>query len=138
MILQKLKQAAEESPRRKITDAVNHGAGLLQRCGQRQATRRRAIAGLKRPRIINEPTAAALAYGPRQAKDETHRGLHDSARTSTSRARSAGDCRSQATTADTHLGGDDLNVASIDGWPRVCKKSKAFDLSKDRIGRLQV
>src|SRR5437870_10219291 len=116
MILQKLKQAAEDYLGEKIADAVITVPAYFNDA-QRQATKDAGkIAGLNVLRIINEPTAAALAYGLDKKKDETI--AVDDFRGATfdlsTLAVGEGVIEVKATTGDTHLGGDHHDQPTVD------------------------
>jgi molecular chaperone DnaK len=118
----------------------HHGAGLLQR-RQRQATKDAGrIAGLDVKRIINEPTAAALAYGlDKKAATARSRCTTWAAAPSTSRSsRSATACfEVLSTNGDTFLGGEDFDQRVIDYLADEFKKEQGIDLRKDKLSRLQ-
>ena len=111
MILQKLKQAAEDYLGEKVTDAVITVPAYFNDA-QRQATKDAGkIAGLNVLRIINEPTAAALAYGLDKKKDETIAVYDFGGGTFDISVLEVGEgvVEVKATNGDTHLGGDDLD-----------------------------
>ena len=111
MILQKLKQAAEDYLGEKLTDAVITVPAYFND-SQRQATKDAGkIAGLNVQRIINEPTAAALAYGLDKKKDETIAVYDFGGGTFDISVLEVGEgvVEVKATNGDTHLGGDDLD-----------------------------
>ncbi len=135
MVLQKLKSDAEERLGEKITEAVITVPAYFDD-SQRQATKDAGrIAGLEVKRIINEPTAAALAYGFNKKKDEKivvydlGGGTFD-----VSVLEVAEDTvEVKATNGDTHLGGDDFDQLII-GWIIAeFKKQEGIDLSKDQL-----
>src|SRR5437867_5069164 len=116
MVLQKLKQAAEDYLGEKVTDAVVTVPAYFNDA-QRQATKDAgAIAGLNVLRIINEPTAAALAYGLDKKKDETIAVYDFGGGTFDISVLEVGEgvVEVKATNGDTHLGGDDINDRIID------------------------
>jgi molecular chaperone DnaK len=135
MILQKLKQAAEDHLGEKITDAVITVPAYFND-SQRQATKDAGkIAGLNVLRIINEPTAAALAYGLDKKKDETIAVYDFGGGTFDISVLEVGEgvVEVKATNGDTHLGGDDLDHRIIEWLAAEFKKSEGIDLSKDRM-----
>jgi molecular chaperone DnaK len=135
MILQKLKAAAEDYLGQKVTDAVITVPAYFNDA-QRQATKDAGkIAGLNVLRIVNEPTAAALAYGLDKKKDETIAVYDFGGGTFDISILEVGEgvVEVKATNGDTHLGGDDLDQRVIDWMVGEFKKSEAVDLSKDRM-----
>ena len=135
MILQKLKQAAEDYLGEKVTDAVITVPAYFNDA-QRQATKDAGkIAGLNVSRIINEPTAAALAYGLDKKKDETIAVYDFGGGTFDISVLEVGEgvVEVKATNGDTHLGGDDLDDRIIEWLVAEFKKSEGVDLSKDRM-----
>jgi molecular chaperone DnaK len=135
MILQKLKQAAEDYLGEKVTDAVITVPAYFND-SQRQATKDAGkIAGLNVLRIINEPTAAALAYGLDKKKDETIAVYDFGGGTFDISVLEVGEgvVEVKATNGDTHLGGDDLDDRIIEWLVSEFKKSDGVDLSKDRM-----
>jgi molecular chaperone DnaK len=135
MVLQKLKQAAEDYLGEKITDAVVTVPAYFNDA-QRQATKDAGrIAGLNVQRIINEPTAAALAYGLDKKKDETIAVYDFGGGTFDISVLEVGDgiVEVKATNGDTHLGGDDLDDRIIQWLVTEFRKSDGIDLSKDRM-----
>jgi len=135
MILQKLKQAAEDYLGEKVTDAVITVPAYFNDA-QRQATKDAGrIAGLNVPRIINEPTAAALAYGLDKKKDETIAVYDFGGGTFDISVLEVGEgvVEVKATNGDTHLGGDDLDDRIIEWLVAEFKKAEGVDLSKDRM-----
>jgi molecular chaperone DnaK len=135
MILQKLKQAAEDYIGEKVTDAVITVPAYFNDA-QRQATKDAGtIAGLNVLRIINEPTAAALAYGLDKKKDETIAVYDFGGGTFDISVLEVGEgvVEVKATNGDTHLGGDDLDDRIIDWLAAEFKKQEGIDLSKDRM-----
>jgi molecular chaperone DnaK len=135
MVLQKLKQAAEDYLGEKVTDAVITVPAYFNDA-QRQATKDAGrIAGLNVMRIINEPTAAALAYGLDKKKDETIAVYDFGGGTFDISVLEVGEgvVEVKATNGDTHLGGDDLDDRIIDWLVAEFKKSEGIDLSKDRM-----
>ncbi len=134
-ILQKLKHAAEEYLGETITDAVITTPAYFND-SQRQATKDAGkIAGLNVKRIINEPTAAALAYGLDKKKDETIAVFDFGGGTFDVSILEVGDnvVEVKATNGDTHLGGDNLDQRVIDWLITEFKKDQGIDLSKDQM-----
>jgi molecular chaperone DnaK len=135
MVLQKLKQAAEDYLGEKVTDAVITVPAYFNDA-QRQATKDAGkIAGLNVLRIINEPTAAALAYGLDKKKDETIAVYDFGGGTFDISVLEVGEgvVEVKATNGDTHLGGDDLDDRIIEWLAAEFKKSDGIDLTKDRM-----
>jgi molecular chaperone DnaK len=135
MILQKLKKAAEDYLGEPVTDAVVTVPAYFND-SQRQATKDAGkIAGLNVLRIINEPTAAALAYGLDKKKDETIAVYDFGGGTFDISVLEVGEgvVEVKATNGDTHLGGDDLDDRIIEWLAAEFKKSDGIDLSKDRM-----
>ena len=133
MILQKLKQTAEDYLGEKVTDAVITVPAYFND-SQRQATKDAgAIAGLNVRRIINEPTAAALAYGLDKKKDEKIAVFDFGGGTFDISILELGDgvFEVKSTNGDTHLGGDDIDQALVKFLVAEFKKSDSIDLSKD-------
>ncbi len=133
MILQKLKQAAEDYLGHKITDAVVTVPAYFND-SQRQATKDAGkIAGLNVLRIINEPTAAALSYGLDKKKDETIAVYDLGGGTYDISVLEVGDnvVEVKAVNGDTHLGGDDFDQRVIEWLISEFKKDQGIDLSKD-------
>src|SRR5678815_3564290 len=135
MVLQKLKQAAEEYLGQPVSRAVITVPAYFNDA-QRQATKEAGkIAGLEVMRIVNEPTAAALAYGLDKKKDETIAVYDFGGGTFDVSILEVGEgvVEVKATNGDTHLGGDDLDQRVIDWMVAEFKKSDGIDLSKDRM-----
>jgi molecular chaperone DnaK len=135
MVLQKLKQAAEEYLGQTITQAVITVPAYFND-SQRQATKDAGqIAGLEVMRIVNEPTAAALAYGLDKKKDETIAVYDFGGGTFDISILEVGEgvVEVKSTNGDTHLGGDNLDHRIIDWIITEFKKSEGIDLSKDRM-----
>jgi molecular chaperone DnaK len=135
VILQKLKTAAEDYLGEKVTDAVITVPAYFNDA-QRQATKDAGkIAGLNVLRIVNEPTAAALAYGLDKKKDETIAVYDFGGGTFDVSILEVGEgvVEVKATNGDTHLGGDDLDQRIIDWMIAEFKKSDGIDLGKDRM-----
>src|SRR5213079_2090240 len=134
-ILQKMKQAAEDHLGEKVTDAVVTVPAYFNDA-QRQATKDAGkIAGLNVLRIINEPTAAALAYGLDKKKDETIAVYDFGGGTFDISVLEVGEgvVEVKATNGDTHLGGDDLDDRIIEWLAAEFKKTDGVDISKDRM-----
>src|SRR6187397_2216124 len=135
MILQKLKQAAEEYLGQPVSAAVITVPAYFNDA-QRQATKDAGqIAGLDVRRIVNEPTAAALAYGLDKKKDETIAVYDFGGGTFDISILEVGEgvVEVKATNGDTHLGGDNLDQRVIDWIVAEFKKDAGIDLSKDRM-----
>ena len=135
MVLQRLKAAAEDYLGEKVTDAVITVPAYFNDA-QRQATKDAGrIAGLNVLRIVNEPTAAALAYGLDKKKDETIAVYDFGGGTFDISILEVGDgvVEVKATNGDTHLGGDDLDQRIIDWIVAEFRKNDGVDLSKDRM-----
>jgi molecular chaperone DnaK len=135
MILQKLKQAAEEYLGQSVTKAVITVPAYFNDA-QRQATKDAGqIAGLEVMRIVNEPTAAALAYGLDKKKDETIAVYDFGGGTFDISILEVGEgvVEVKATNGDTHLGGDNLDQRVIDWIIAEFKKQEGIDLGKDRM-----
>src|SRR5687767_12446625 len=135
MILQKLKDAAKDHLGTDVTDAVITVPAYFNDA-QRQATKDAGrIAGLNVLRIVNEPTAAALAYGLDKKKDETIAVYDFGGGTFDISILEVGEgvVEVKATNGDTHLGGDDLDQRVIDWMVAEFKKSDGVDLGKDRM-----
>jgi molecular chaperone DnaK len=135
VVLQKLKQAAEAYLGGPVKDAVITVPAYFNDA-QRQATKDAGkIAGLNVLRIINEPTAAALAYGLDKKKNETIAVYDFGGGTFDISVLEVGDgvVEVKATNGDTHLGGDDLDDRVIEWLAGEFKKSDGIDLSKDRM-----
>src|SRR4026209_2106750 len=135
MVLQKLKTAAEDYLGEKVTDAVITVPAYFNDA-QRQATKDAGkIAGLNVLRMVNEPTAAALAYGLDKKKDETIVVYDFGGGTFDVSILEVGEgvVEVKATNGDTHLGGDDLDQRIIDWMIAEFTKSDGVDLGKDRM-----
>ncbi len=134
-ILQKLKKAAEDYLGEKVTEAVITVPAYFNDA-QRQATKDAGkIAGLEVKRIVNEPTAAALAYGLDKKKDEIIAVYDFGGGTFDISILEVGDNVVQviSTNGDTHLGGDDVDNLIIDWMAAEFKKSQGIDLQKDKM-----
>jgi molecular chaperone DnaK len=135
LILRKLKEAAEAYLGERVTDAVITVPAYFNDA-QRQATKDAGkIADLNVRRIINEPTAAALAYGLDKKKDETIVVYDFGGGTFDISVLEVGEgvVEVKATNGDTHLGGDDLDQRVIEWIVAEFKKSDGIDLGKDRM-----
>ncbi|MCQ2363450.1 MAG: molecular chaperone DnaK [Acidaminococcaceae bacterium] len=135
MILQKLKDDAEKYLGEKITQAVITVPAYFSD-SQRQATKDAGrIAGLEVLRIINEPTAAALAYGIDKGEDHTVLVYDLGGGTFDVSILEMGDgvFEVKATNGDTHLGGDDFDQKIMDWMVSEFKKAEGIDLSKDKM-----
>jgi molecular chaperone DnaK len=135
MILQKLKAAAEDFLGEKVAKAVITVPAYFND-SQRQATKQAGeIAGLEVLRIINEPTAAALAYGLDKKKDETIAVYDLGGGTFDISILEVGEgvVEVKATAGDTHLGGDDIDQRVVEWLVAEFKKDQGIDVSKDRM-----
>jgi molecular chaperone DnaK len=135
MILQKIKQTAEDYLGEKVTDAVITVPAYFDD-SQRQATKDAGqIAGLNVLRIINEPTAASLAYGLDKKKEERIAVYDLGGGTFDISILEIGDgvFEVKATNGDTFLGGDDFDLKIIDWLVEEFKKDQGIDLKNDRM-----
>jgi len=135
MILQKLKAAAEDYLGGKVEQAVITVPAYFNDA-QRQATKDAGqIAGLEVLRLVNEPTAAALAYGLDKKEDETIAVFDFGGGTFDISILEVGTgvVEVKSTNGDTHLGGDDLDQVVIEWMEEEFKKDQGVDLSKDRM-----
>ena len=135
MVLQKLKQAAEDYLGEKVNDAVITVPAYFNDA-QRQATKDAGkIAGLNVLRIVNEPTAAALAYGLDKKNDETIAVYDLGGGTFDISILEVGEgvVEVKATNGDTHLGGDDFDQKIVDWMIDEFRKGEGIDLGKDRM-----
>ncbi len=135
MVLQKLKQAAEEYLGQPVSKAVITVPAYFNDA-QRQATKDAGlIAGLEVMRIVNEPTAAALAYGLDKKKDETIAVYDFGGGTFDISILEVGEgvVEVKSTNGDTHLGGDNLDQRIIDWIITEFKNTEGIDLGKDRM-----
>ena len=135
MILQKLRDAAKDHLGADVTDAVITVPAYFNDA-QRQATKDAGrIAGLNVLRIVNEPTAAALAYGLDKKKDETIAVYDFGGGTFDISILEVGEgvVEVKATNGDTHLGGDDLDDRVMQWIVAEFKKTDGVDLGKDRM-----
>ncbi len=133
MVLQKLKEAAEDHLGESVTEAVITVPAYFND-SQRQATKDAGkIAGLDVKRIINEPTAAALAYGLDKKADETIAVYDFGGGTFDISILEVGDnvVEVKATNGDTHLGGDNFDQRVMDWLTNEFKKEQGIDLSGD-------
>jgi molecular chaperone DnaK len=135
MILQKMRQTAEDYLGEKVTDAVITVPAYFDD-SQRQATKDAgAIAGLNVLRIINEPTAASLAYGLDKKKDERIAVYDLGGGTFDISILEIGEgvFEVKATNGDTYLGGDDFDLKIMDWLIEEFRKDQAIDLRKDKM-----
>jgi molecular chaperone DnaK len=135
MILQKMKQSAEDYLGQKVTQAVITVPAYFND-SQRQATKDAGkIAGLDVLRIVNEPTAAALAYGLDKKKDETIAVFDFGGGTFDISILEVGEgvVEVKSTNGDTHLGGDDIDERLIEWITDEFKKDQGIDLTKDKM-----
>jgi molecular chaperone DnaK len=135
MVLQKLRSAAEEYLGQTVTKAVITVPAYFNDA-QRQATKDAGqIAGLEVMRIVNEPTAAALAYGLDKKTDETIAVFDFGGGTFDISILEVGEgvVEVKATNGDTHLGGDNLDQRIIEWIVAEFKKDTGIDLSQDRM-----
>jgi molecular chaperone DnaK len=135
IILQKMKQSAEDYLGQKIDKAVITVPAYFND-SQRQATKDAGkIAGLEVMRIVNEPTAAALAYGLDKKKDETIAVFDFGGGTFDVSILEVGEgvVEVKSTNGDTHLGGDDIDERLIEWIIDEFKKDQGIDLSNDKM-----
>ncbi|MFN3396126.1 MAG: molecular chaperone DnaK [Thermodesulfovibrionales bacterium] len=135
MILQKLKQAAEDYLGEPVTEAVITVPAYFDD-SQRQATKDAGkIAGLNVLRIINEPTAASLAYGMDKKKEEKISVYDLGGGTFDISVLEIGEgvIEVKSTNGDTYLGGDDFDLRIIDWMVEEFKKDQGIDLKQDRM-----
>ncbi|HUK12189.1 MAG TPA: molecular chaperone DnaK [Thermoanaerobaculaceae bacterium] len=135
MILQKLKAAAEDYLGEKVEKAVITVPAYFNDA-QRQATKDAGqIAGLEVVRLVNEPTAAALAYGLDKKKDETIAVYDFGGGTFDISILEVGEgvVEVKSTNGDTHLGGDDIDQRLIEWLTEEFRRDQGIDLSKDRM-----
>ncbi|HDR03835.1 MAG TPA: molecular chaperone DnaK [Candidatus Marinimicrobia bacterium] len=133
MVLQKMKQVAEDYLGEKVSEAVITVPAYFND-SQRQATKDAGkIAGLSVRRIINEPTAAALAYGLDRKKDEKIAVFDLGGGTFDISILELGDgvFEVKSTNGDTHLGGDDFDQKLIDYLANEFRKQEGIDIRKD-------
>ncbi len=134
-ILQKMKQSAEDYLGEKVTRAVITVPAYFNDA-QRQATKDAGrVAGFEVERIVNEPTAAALAYGLDKKKDEVIAVYDFGGGTFDISILEVGEgvVEVKSTNGDTHLGGDNIDQRIIDWIVAEFKKENGIDLSKDRM-----
>ncbi len=134
-VLKKLKEAAEAYLGQKVTEAVVTVPAYFNDA-QRQATKDAGqIAGLDVKRIINEPTAAALAYGLDKKKDQTIAVYDFGGGTFDISILEVGDgvVEVKSTNGDTHLGGDNIDQAIVDWLITEFKTEEGVDLSRDKM-----
>ncbi|MCC6997369.1 MAG: molecular chaperone DnaK [Deltaproteobacteria bacterium] len=134
-VLMKLKRAAEEYLGEKVTDAVITVPAYFNDA-QRQATKDAGkIAGLEVKRIVNEPTAAALAYGLNKGKDHLVAVYDFGGGTFDISVLEVGEkvVEVVATNGDTHLGGDDIDNLVMQFLMAEFKKDQGIDVSKDKM-----
>lgn len=144
-ILQKLKRDAEQYLGDTVTDAVITVPAYFNDA-QRQATKEAGeIAGLNVLRIVNEPTAAALAYGLDKGKEDElilvfdlGGGTFDVSLLEVSKDEGFSTIQVKATAGDNHLGGDDWDKALADHIVANFKKVNGVDLSKDKIAMQRI
>jgi len=135
MVLRKLKEAAESHLGETVTRAVITVPAYFNDA-QRQATKDAGqIAGLTVDRIVNEPTAAALAYGLDKKKDETIAVFDFGGGTFDISILEVGDgvVEVKSTNGDTHLGGDDIDHVLMEWLIAEFRKDQGIDLSKDKM-----
>ena len=135
IILQKMKQSAEDYLGQKVDKAVITVPAYFNDA-QRQATKDAGkIAGLEVMRIVNEPTAAALAYGLDKKKDETIAVFDFGGGTFDISILEVGEgvVEVKSTNGDTHLGGDDIDERLIEWIIEEFKRDQGIDLSNDKM-----
>jgi len=135
MVLQKLKQSAEDYLGQPVSQAVITVPAYFNDA-QRQATKDAGkIAGLEVMRIVNEPTAAALAYGLDKKKEETIAVFDFGGGTFDISVLEVGEgvVEVKSTNGDTHLGGDDVDEALIKWIIEEFKKDQGIDLTSDKM-----
>lgn len=135
MVLQKLKADAEEKLGEKIEEAVITVPAYFDDAQRKETKEAGEIAGLKVKRIINEPTAAALAYGFDKKKNEKIAVYDLGGGTFDISILEVGDDTVEviSTNGDTHLGGDDFDQVLINWIIDEFKKQEGIDLSKDNL-----
>jgi len=121
------------SPRRESRPRGDHGPGVLQRRAEAGDERRRPDRGLKVERLVNEPTAAALAYGLDKKKNETIAVYDFGGGTFDISILEVGEgvVEVKSTNGDTHLGGDNIDQRIVDWLLQEFKKDQGIDLSRD-------
>ncbi|HKQ99489.1 MAG TPA: molecular chaperone DnaK [Pyrinomonadaceae bacterium] len=135
MVLQKMKQSAEDYLGQKVDKAVITVPAYFNDA-QRQATKDAGrIAGLEVMRIVNEPTAAALAYGLDKKKDETIAVFDFGGGTFDISILEVGEgvVEVKSTNGDTHLGGDDIDERLMEWITEEFKRDQGIDLSNDKM-----
>ena len=134
-VLQKLKKAAEDFLGEKVTEAVITVPAYFNDAQRQATTDAGRIAGLDVKRIVNEPTAAALAYGLDKKKDEIIAVYDFGGGTFDISILEVGDNVVQviSTNGDTHLGGDDFDNLVMDWMVAEFRKSSGIDVSKDKM-----
>src|SRR5215210_5739997 len=135
IILQKMKQSAEDYLGQKVDKAVITVPAYFNDA-QRQATKDAGrIAGLEVMRIVNEPTAAALAYGLDKKKDETIAVFDFGGGTFDISILEVGEgvVEVKSTNGDTHLGGDDIDERRMEWITEEFKRDQGIDLSNDKM-----
>lgn len=147
MVLQKMKQTAEDYLGQKVTEAVITVPAYFNDAQRQATTDAGKIAGLEVKRIINEPTAAALAYGlDKKKKDEKVAvydlggGTFDISILELYEIDGTGNFQVKSTNGDTHLGGDDFDQRLMNYMADEFKKTEGIDLRKDPMAlqRLKV
>ncbi len=147
MVLQKMKQTAEDYLGQKVTEAVITVPAYFNDAQRQATTDAGKIAGLEVKRIINEPTAAALAYGlDKKKKDEKVAvydlggGTFDISILELYDIEGTGNFQVKSTNGDTHLGGDDFDQRLMDYLAEEFQKLEGIDLRKDPMAlqRLKV
>ena len=143
MILQKMKQTAEDYLGQKVTEAVITVPAYFNDSQRQATTDAGKIAGLEVKRIINEPTAAALAYGMDKKKKDEKVAVYDLGGGTFDISileLGEGVFEVKSTNGDTHLGGDDFDQRLMDYMADEFKKSEGIDLRKDPMAlqRLKV
>ncbi len=135
MILQKLKKAAEDYLGEKVEKAVITVPAYFNDSQRKATTDAGKIAGLQVERIVNEPTAAALAYGLDKKKDQTIAVYDFGGGTFDISILEVGEgvVEVKSTNGDTHLGGDDIDMRIQDWLVAEFKKDSGIDLSKDKM-----
>ncbi len=135
MILQKLKKDAEEKLGEKITDAIITCPAYFDDSQRKETKVAGEIAGLNVKRVINEPTAAALAYGLNKKEDQRVVVYDFGGGTFDVSVLDIGEdtVEVKATLGDTHLGGEDFDQKIIEWLIEEFKKDQGIDLSKDKL-----
>lgn len=143
MILQKMKQTAEDYLGQKVTEAVITVPAYFNDAQRQATTDAGKIAGLEVKRIINEPTAAALAYGLDKKKKDEKVAVYDLGGGTFDISileLGEGVFQVKSTNGDTHLGGDDFDQRLVDYMAEEFQKNEGIDLRKDPMAlqRLKV